>query len=87
MPCLAQPTSGQFQSSLLRPVAIAMGIAFPIAGYAMKHWLADFAYRIKLDWWVFALAGLLTIGVALVTVSYQTIKAALINPIKSLRSE
>jgi putative ABC transport system permease protein len=64
-----------------------MGIAFPIAGYAMKHCLADFAYRINLDWWVFALAGLLTIDVALVTVSYRTIKAALINPIKSLRSE
>jgi putative ABC transport system permease protein len=71
----------------LKPVLIAIVIASPIAWYAMNRWLQDFAYRIDIEWWVFALAGLLAIGIALLTVSFQSVKAALMNPVKSLRSE
>jgi putative ABC transport system permease protein len=53
----------------------------------MNKWLQGFAYRIDIGWWVFALAGLLTIAIALVTVSFQAIKAAIANPVNSLRSE
>jgi len=53
----------------------------------MNTWLQDFTYRINLEWWFFALAGLVTLAVALLTVSYQAIKAALMNPVKSLKSE
>jgi putative ABC transport system permease protein len=71
----------------LKLVLIAILIASPIAWYAMNRWLQDFAYKVDLSWWVFALAGLLAIGIALLTVSFQSIKAALMNPVKSLRSE
>ncbi len=75
--------SGDF----LKPVGIAILIASPIAWYVMNQWLQNFAYKINIEWWVFALAGLLAVGIALLTVSFQSIKAALMNPIKSLRSE
>jgi putative ABC transport system permease protein len=71
----------------LKLVLIAILIASPIAWYAMTRWLQDFAYKIDIEWWVFALAGLLAVGIALLTVSYQSVKAALMNPVKSLRSE
>ncbi|RYZ31855.1 MAG: FtsX-like permease family protein, partial [Sphingobacteriales bacterium] len=71
----------------LKLVCIAILIASPLAWYGMNRWLQDFAYKIDLEWWVFALAGLLAIGIALLTVSFQSIKAALMNPVKSLRSE
>ncbi|GAB4022645.1 ABC transporter permease [Spirosoma koreense] len=71
----------------LKPVLIAILIASPIAWYAMNRWLQDFAYRVAIEWWVFVLAGSLAIAIALVTVSFQSLKAALTNPIKSLRSE
>ncbi|WP_128543310.1 ABC transporter permease [Larkinella soli] len=71
----------------LKLVLIAIVIASPLAWYAMKSWLADFAYRIDIEWWMFVLAGLLAIGIALLTVSIQSIKAALMNPVHSLRSE
>jgi putative ABC transport system permease protein len=74
-------------TSFLKPVVIAMLIAFPVAWYVMNKWLQDFAYKVNIDWWVFALAGLLTICIALLTVSYQSIKAAFSNPVKSLRTE
>jgi putative ABC transport system permease protein len=72
---------------LIKLVIIGIIIAVPIAWYAMDKWLKDFAYRIEVQWWVFALAGLLALTVALLTVSFQSIKAALMNPIKSLKSE
>jgi putative ABC transport system permease protein len=75
--------SGNF----LKPVAIAILIAFPVAWYVMNNWLEDFAYKIIIEWWVFAIAGLITVGMALLTVSYQAIKAAIANPVKSLRTE
>ncbi|GAB3905256.1 ABC transporter permease [Larkinella knui] len=71
----------------LRLVVVAIVIATPIGWYAMNQWLEDFAYRIDLEWWVFVLAGFLAVAVALLTVSFQSIKAALVNPVKSLRSE
>ncbi len=71
----------------LKLVLIAIVIATPLAWWAMTNWLADFAYRIDIAWWVFALAGLLAVGIALITVSFQSIRAALMNPVKSLRSD
>ncbi len=71
----------------LKLVLIAILLASPLAWYAMNRWLQDFAYRVEVSWWVFGLAGLLAVGIALVTVSFQSIRAALVNPVKSLRSE
>ncbi|WP_460971581.1 ABC transporter permease [Spirosoma migulaei] len=68
-------------------VLISIVIATPLAWYAMNRWLQGFAYRIDIEWWMFTLAGLLAIGIALLTVSFQSIKAALMNPVSSLRSE
>jgi ABC-type antimicrobial peptide transport system permease subunit len=68
-------------------VLIALCIASPIAWWAMSKWLTGFAYHVNLEWWVFVLAGLMAIGVALLTVSYHSIKAALRNPTESLKSE
>ncbi len=68
-------------------VLLALLIASPIAYFAMQKWLEDFAYRINIHWWIFALSGLLAIVIALITVSFQAVKAALANPVKSLRSE
>ncbi|WKN41479.1 ABC transporter permease [Tunicatimonas pelagia] len=68
-------------------VLIAFIIATPIAWYVLQQWLADFAYRTPMPWWVFALAGLTATFVAMLTVSFQSIKAALANPVDSLRNE
>jgi putative ABC transport system permease protein len=71
----------------LKLVLVAFVIAAPIAWLAMHQWLQNFAYRIEINWWVFALAGILAVSVALLTVSFQAIKAAIANPVKSLRNE
>src|SRR5665213_1375925 len=71
----------------LKLVLVATLIAFPIAWYAMSHWLQGFAYRINIHWWVFVLSAILALIIALITVSFQAIKAALANPVESLRSE
>jgi putative ABC transport system permease protein len=71
----------------LKLVLIAIVIASPIAYYFMQKWLQDFAYRIEISWWIFAVAGVIALLIALLTVSYQAIKAALMNPVKSLRTE
>jgi len=68
-------------------VIIAIIVASPIAYYAMNKWLQDFAYRINIQWWVFVLTGFLALLIAFVTVSFQSVKAAMANPVKSLRSE
>ncbi len=68
-------------------VAIAFVIATPIAWYAMHLWLENFAYKTELSWWIFALAGLLALGIALLTVSWQSWKAATRNPVEALRYE
>ena len=74
-------------ANFLKPVIIALLLASPIAWYIMNKWLDDFAYKVEIRWWVFALAGAITVGIALLTVSYQCIKAANINPAKNLRTE
>jgi putative ABC transport system permease protein len=71
----------------LKLIVIAALISFPLTWYAMNKWLQDFAYRTTIHWWVFLLAGLIALVVAGVTISFQSIKAALANPVKSLRSE
>ncbi|GGB87648.1 ABC transporter permease [Dyadobacter sediminis] len=68
-------------------VLIALVIASPVAWYAMNYWLEAFAYRIEIQWWMFVLAGSLAIAIAFFTVFFQSVKAALLNPVKSLRSE
>lgn len=74
-------------TDFLKLVTIAFFMAVPVAWWVMDKWLQDFAYKITIEWWMFALAGGLAVGIALLTVSYQSIKAALVNPVKSLRSE
>ncbi|MDX1939039.1 MAG: ABC transporter permease [Saprospiraceae bacterium] len=71
----------------IKLVIIALLIASPIAWWGMNKWLGDFAYRVDIQWWMFALAGVAAIAVALITVSFQAIKAALANPVNSLKSE
>lgn len=71
----------------LKLVAVAALIAFPVAWYAMNGWLQDFAYRVTIGWWIFIIAGLIAAFIALITIAFQAIKAALANPVKSLRSE
>ena len=68
-------------------VIIAAIIAFPVAWLAMNKWLQDFAYRIDIPWWIFLLAGIIAAIVALITISFQAIKAAMTNPVKNLRTE
>ncbi len=68
-------------------VLIAIAIASPIAWWAMNKWLEDFAYRIEIHWWMFAVAGLVAVAIALLTVSWQAVRAALANPVDSLRDE
>ena len=71
----------------LKLVLIASLIAFPVAWWFMNKWLEDFAYRIHISWWVFVLASFVSIFIAIITVSFQAIKAALANPVKNLRTE
>ncbi|UEG55158.1 ABC transporter permease [Mucilaginibacter daejeonensis] len=71
----------------IKLVLLAAVMAFPVAWYLMDHWLQGFAYRIHIQWWVFVAATLLAMILAVITVSFQSIKAALANPVKSLRSE
>jgi putative ABC transport system permease protein len=78
---------GLLNRDFLKLVLIAIVIAIPLAWWLMDRWLQDFQYRTPLNWWLFALAGGLAVGVALLTVSYQSIRAALTNPVEALRSE
>jgi putative ABC transport system permease protein len=74
-------------TDFLKPVIIAILIAVPVAWYAMHEWLQGFAYKVDLAWWVFAVAAIVAIVIAALSVSFQAIKAALMNPVRSLRSE
>jgi putative ABC transport system permease protein len=71
----------------VKPVCVAAVIATPIAWYVMNKWLEDFAYRITISWWVFVVAGIVALLIATLTVGIQSIRAALANPVKSLRTE
>ncbi|MEP7322943.1 MAG: FtsX-like permease family protein [Saprospiraceae bacterium] len=68
-------------------ILLALLIASPLAWWAMNKWLSDFAYRIEIEWWMFSLAGVIVMAIALLTVGYLSVKAAIANPIKSLRTE
>ncbi|WP_152269810.1 ABC transporter permease [Agriterribacter humi] len=76
-----------FSKEFIMLIAIAFAIATPIAWYYMHQWLQDYVYRISISWWLFAAGGLAAIFIALATISFQAIKAAIANPLKSLRSE
>jgi putative ABC transport system permease protein len=78
---------GLLSREFLLLVAVAFLFAVPVAWWAMSRWLQNFAYRTAIEWWVFALSGLAALAIALLTVSYQSIRAALINPVRSLRAE
>src|SRR5258707_969112 len=71
----------------IKLVLIAIVIASPLAWYAMNKWLEGFAYKITISWWMFLIAGIVAVLIALITVSFQAIKAAVVNPAKSLRTE
>jgi putative ABC transport system permease protein len=79
--------TGLLAKDFIKWVVIALILASPVAYYFMDLWLADFVYRIEIQWWMFALAGLLAVTIAFLTVGFQSVKAALANPVKSLRSE
>ena len=74
-------------TNFLKPVAIAILIAIPASQYLMGHWLEGFAYKTSMEWWMFAGAGLLSVIIAVLTVCFQAVKAAVANPVKSLRTE
>jgi len=71
----------------MKLVFLAILVSAPIAWYVMQNWLQGFAYRITIDWWVFVISGIVAIGIAIITVSFQSVKAALANPVKNLRTE
>ena len=71
----------------LKLVLLAILIASPVAWYFMNQWLAEFAYRIDMEWWMFVVAGVAAVGIAFLTIGFQSVKAALANPVKSLKSE
>ena len=78
---------GLLSKDFLQLVGIACLIAFPVAFWALHKWLESYQYRVDINWWVFGVAGVLAMLIALTTVSFQAVKAALMNPVKSLRSE
>jgi len=79
--------AGLLSKDFLQLVLLSCVIAFPVAYWAMHDWLKKYQYRIAINWWVFIIAGVAAVVIAIVTVSFQSIKAALANPVKSLRSE
>jgi putative ABC transport system permease protein len=79
--------AGLLSKDFLQLVGISCLIAFPFAWWFIHHWLQSYQYRVNINWWVFAIAGVLAMLIALVTISFQAVKAALMNPVKSLRSE
>jgi putative ABC transport system permease protein len=83
---VAQVT-GMLSKEFVKLVLLACIVSFPLSYWAMHRWLQDFAYRITIDWWVFGLAAVAALMIALFTVSFQAIKAALANPVKNLRTE
>jgi putative ABC transport system permease protein len=82
-----QGLAGLLSREFVQLVALSCIIAFPIAWLAMHSWLQDYQYRTTIQWWVFAVAGITALAIALITVSFQAIKAAIANPVKSLRTE
>jgi putative ABC transport system permease protein len=79
--------AGMLSKDFLKLVTVASLIAFPVAWWTMNKWLQGFAYRVSVSWWVFFVAGIIALLIALATISYQAIKAGMANPVKSLRTE
>ncbi len=79
--------TAHLSKDFLKLVLVAILIASPLAWWSMNKWLQDFAYRIDIQWWMFAAAGLGAVAIAFLTVGFQSMRAALANPVKSLRSE
>jgi putative ABC transport system permease protein len=79
--------TGLLAKDFLKLVLVAIVIASPIAYYFMQRWLSDFAYRIDLQWWMFVVAALAAVCIAFLTIAIQSVRAALADPVKSLRSE
>ena len=79
--------AGLLSKDFLKLVILSSLISFPVAWWLMHNWLQNFAYRIQISWWIFIVAAVLAIFIALFTISFQAIKAALSNPVKSLRTE
>ena len=71
----------------IKLVIIANAIAWPLAWFSVNKWMQDYAYRLPMSWWVFVLAGVIALGIALITVSFLAMKAATANPVESLRTE
>jgi putative ABC transport system permease protein len=78
---------GMLSKDFIKLVFIAIVFASPLAWWAMSYWLQDFAYRMNIQWWILAVAGCAAILIAFLTISFQSVKAALTNPVESLRSE
>lgn len=78
---------GLLSKDFIKLVLIAILVATPVAWFAMNKWLEGFAYQVPVHWWVFLISGALAVVVALVTISFQSVKAAMMNPVKSLKSE
>jgi putative ABC transport system permease protein len=79
--------TGLLSKDFLQLIVVSAFIAFPLAWWAMHSWLENYSYRVTISWWVFLLAGGLSVLIALVTIGWQSIRAALANPVKSLRTE
>ena len=78
---------GMLSKDFLKLVFLSFLIAFPLGFYLMNRWLQDFAYRIQIHWWVFALAGLITLLIAFLTISWKSFRAANMNPVEALKNE
>jgi len=74
-------------SDFIKLVVLACLISVPVSWYVMNQWLQNFAYRISIEWWMFVCAGMMVLVIALVTVSARSIRAAMMNPVESLRTE
>jgi ABC-type antimicrobial peptide transport system permease subunit len=79
--------AGLLSRDFLKLVLMSSVIAFPVAWWIMHNWLLNYEYRVSISWWIFLGAGMLAVLIALVTISFQAIKAAVTNPVNSLRSE
>ena len=79
--------AGLLSKDFLQLIFISCLIAFPVAWWIMHGWLQNYEYRVMISWWIFLAAGLMATCIALVTVSFQAIKAAIANPVKNLRTE
>ncbi|MCC8407579.1 ABC transporter permease [Mucilaginibacter sp. UR6-1] len=83
----AQGIVAMLSADFIKLVGASLLVAFPVSWYIMHQWLANYAYRITISWWVFAISGICAVLIALITVSYQSVKAAYANPVKSLRND